>query len=120
MMDYKPQLVAALQTVGTVHYELFTDSNTKVPCITYLESRNSDRETSEILNYSDLEFTIKVWSKKVSEISSMAGQIDEVLRPLGFKRTGSNELTHNDMIQKVMYYSAIGVERKEEEWQVQP
>ena len=113
MIDYKPQLVEALQTVGTVHYELFTDSNTKVPCITYLESRNSDRETSEVLNYSDIEFTVKVWAKKVSEISNIAMQIDEVLRPLGFQRTGSNELSHNDLIQRVMYYSAIGVERKE-------
>lgn len=113
MIDYKPQLVAALQTVGTVHYELFTDSNTKVPCITYLESRNSDRETSEILNYSNIEFTVKVWAKKVSEISKMSQQIDEALRPLGFQRTGSNELSHNDLIQRVMYYSAIGVERKE-------
>lgn len=113
MIDYKPQLVKALAQVGPVHYELFTDSNTELPCITYLETQNGDKLTSDILNYSDLEFTIKVWSKRVAEISSMAGQIDEALRPLGFKRTNSYELSHNDITQKVMIYSAIGVERKE-------
>lgn len=116
MIDYKPQLVTALQQVGAVHYELFTDSNTPLPCITYLETRNSDKLTSDILNYSDLEFTIKVWSKRVAEISSMAGQIDDILQPLGFRRTNSYELSHNDITQKVMIYSAVGAERKET-WQ---
>lgn len=114
MIDCKPLLVKALEQVGTVHYELFTDSKTKLPCVTYLETGNRDKATSDILNYSDVEFTIKVWSKNVAEISRMAKEIDEVLRPLGFSRTGSNELSHNDIIQKVMRYSAIGVERKVE------
>lgn len=112
MIDYSPQLVEALKQVGSVHYELFTNSDTSLPCITYMETGNRDNLTSDILNYSDIEFTVKVWSRKKSEIGSMSGQIDDVLRPLGFKRTGSNELTLNNIIQKVMRYSAIGVERK--------
>jgi len=114
VIDCKPLLVEALEQVGQTHYELFVNSDTELPCITYLETGNRDRVTSDILNYSDLEFTIKVWSKRVAEISRMAKQIDEVLRPLGFRRTGSNELSHNDIIQKIMRYSAIGVERKVE------
>ena len=113
MIDYSPQLVKALQQVGPVHYELFTNSETPLPCITYMETGNRDNLTSEILQYSDIEFTVKVWSKKKSEIGSMSEQIDDVLRPLGFKRTGVNELILNGIIQKVMRYSAIGVERHE-------
>lgn len=111
MIDCSPQLVEALRTVGKVHYELFVNSETALPCITYMETGNRDNLTSEFLNYSDIEFTIKVWARKRSEIGKMAGQIDEVLRPLGFRRTGSNELTYDGIIQKIMRYSAIGAER---------
>ena len=38
--------------------------------------------------------------------------IDDVLRPLGWKRTSSNELydTQSTMIQKIMTYEALGLE----------
>ena len=39
MIDWKKPLVSILETVGLpVYYELFVDSSTQTPCITYVES----------------------------------------------------------------------------------
>lgn len=38
MIDYKPTLKANLEKIGVpVYYELFVDSSTETPCITYIE-----------------------------------------------------------------------------------
>ena len=42
MIDYKPMLKQELEKAGVpVYYELFVDSSTKTPCITYIENNNS-------------------------------------------------------------------------------
>ena len=39
MIDYKPTLKANLEKIGVpVYYELFVDSSTETPCITYIEN----------------------------------------------------------------------------------
>ena len=114
MIDCSPIVVSALKTAHkNVHYELFINSKTPLPCITYRETSNKDNRTSENLKYSDIEYTVKVWSTKLSELNALAEKVDDALRPLGFSRTGSNELTLNDITQKVMIYSALGAERTE-------
>lgn len=60
MIDYKERLVAALAPIGTVHYENFTNSATTIPCITYMETQNLDLYNGDTLDYSILEYTIKV------------------------------------------------------------
>ena len=38
MIDYKPMLKQELEKAGVpVYYELFVDSSTKTPCVTYIE-----------------------------------------------------------------------------------
>lgn len=108
MIDYHSELVSALNTVLPTHYELALTKGTKTPCISYQERNNYDTETGDTLGYSRIIYTIKVWGNSLAIIQENAQKIDRVLRPLGFKRTSSNELYDNQstMIQKIMTYEA--------------
>lgn len=112
MIDYHSELVSALNTVLPTHYELALTKETKTPCISYQERNNYDTNTGDTLGYSRIIYTIKVWGNSLAVIQENAQKIDKVLRPLGFKRTSSNELHDNQstMIQKIMTYEANGLE----------
>lgn len=112
MIDYDAQLVSALKTVLPTHHELALTSKTSTPCISYQERDNADTETGETFGYSRISYTIKVWGNSIKTIKEYAKQIDSIIRPLGFKRTGSNELydKQSTMIQKIMTYEARGLE----------
>ena len=112
MIDYHSELVSALNTVLPTHYELALTKNTKTPCISYQERNNYDTETGDTLGYSRIIYTVKVWANDIAQIQQYAKEIDRVLRPLGFKRTSSNELhdPQSTMIQKIMTYEASALE----------
>lgn len=109
MTDYTPTLVKALNTILPTHYELKLSSGTKTPCISYQERSNAAQEQGETVGYSRISYTIKVWGNDLEQINNYAIQIDNVLRPLGWKRTGANELHsyQSTMIQKIMTYEAL-------------
>jgi hypothetical protein len=112
MIDYHSELVSALKTVLPTHYEMALTSNTKTPCISYQERNNFDTDTGDTLGYSRIIYTIKVWGNDIAQIQNYVKEIDRVLRPLGFKRTSSNELHDNQstMIQKILTYEALALE----------
>lgn len=112
MVDYNKQLVSALETVLPTHYELALTSKTETPCISYQERNNYVRVNGDTLGYSTVIFTVKVWGNDIGEIMKYSLEIDNVLRPLGFKRTSSNELydVNSTMIQKIMTYEALFLE----------
>ena len=112
MIDFHSELVSALNTVLPTHYELALTKNTKTPCISYQERNNYDTDTGDTIGYSRIIYTIKVWANSITIIQENVKKIDKVLRPLGFKRTSSNELHDNQstMIQKIMTYEANGFE----------
>lgn len=113
MIDYHSNLVSALQTIGIdVHYEMTLHSGLTTPCISYMELNNSMAETGDTLGYSDIQYQIKVWSNDIADLQKYALAIDDVLRPLGFKRTSSGELYDNNstMIQKIMIYECLALE----------
>lgn len=109
MTDYTPTLVNALKTILPTHYELKLSSGTKTPCISYQERSNAAQEQGETVGYSRISYTIKVWGNDLEQLNKYAKQIDDVLRPLGWKRTGANELHsyQSAMIQKIMTYEAL-------------
>ena len=112
MIDYDVQLVSALKSILTNHYELALTSKTATPCISYQERDNADTETGDTLGYSRLSYTIKVWGNDIKEIKQYAKQIDRALRPLGFTRVSVGELhdKQSTMIQKIMTYEALCLE----------
>lgn len=114
MINYHKDLVSALETVLPTHYELALTASTKTPCISYQE-RNNYMVTDAIgasLGYSRIIYTIKVWSNSLEELQNYSLEIDAVLRPLGWKRTSSQELYdyQSTMKQKILTYEALASE----------
>lgn len=112
MINYHTELKSALERVLPTHYEMALTSKTKTPCISYMETSNVDVATGDTLGYSRVIYQVKVWSNSISEIQRYSLEIDNVLRPLGFKRTAANELYDNQtsMIQKILKYEATALE----------
>ena len=113
MVDYHKQLMAALLKLGIpVHYEMVLHSGLQTPCISYMELSNAAQEEGDTIGYSRLQYQVKVWATKVSDLQTYALKIDAALRPLGFKRVGCNELFDNNssMIQKIMTYEGLAFE----------
>lgn len=112
MVDYSKEMVSALETVLPVHYELALTSKNTVPCISWQERNNYASINGDTLGYSIISFTVKVWANNIAEIMNYSVEVDKVLRPLGFKRTSSNELydMNSTMIQKIMTYEALFLE----------
>ena len=109
MVNYHAELVKALQTVLPTHYELTLTSKTETPCISYMETNNYAVATGEEQGYSMISYQIKVWDTNIGNIQNYALEVDNVLRPIGFKRTSSTELYDREstMIQKIMTYEAL-------------
>lgn len=110
MLNVKEQLVTALDTILPCYYELYCDSTTETPCITYIETNNYDNVNGDTLSYSNIEYTIKIWGRTVDDISSYSVLVDRKMKELGYTRTSSNELTADDQIVKVMVYVGLGLE----------
>lgn len=108
MLDYKPTLKAKLETLGLpVYYELFVDSSTTTPCITYAEQNDYPDKEAEYLRYSRKHFRVKLWGDDLSVLSPYAGQIDELMFSLGFKRTNYNELWYNEQLCMILDYQGL-------------
>lgn len=112
MINYHQQLVSALNTILPTHYELVLHRGLAIPCISYMELDNSENEVGDTIGYSSIQYQIKVWGNEIDKIQEYALAIDNVLRPLGFKRISSRELYDREstMIQKVMTFEAKGLE----------
>ena len=112
MVDFHTNLVSALETVLPTHYEMALTSNTKTPCISYMETNNYVSNSGSTLGYSFITYQIKIWANNIELIQRYAKEVDAVLRPLGLKRISSGELYDNEssMIQKIMSYQGLALE----------
>lgn len=112
MIDFHKELVGALQTVLPTHYELTLTSGAKVPCISYMEQNNYVAANAEYQGYSYVSYQVKVWGHNIGEIQKYVLEIDNVLRPLGWKRTSSLEIfdRNSTMIQKILTYERLFLE----------
>lgn len=113
MINFNTELVSALETVLPTHYEMTLTSKTSTPCISYMELSNAATETGDTIGYSRITYQIKVWGNRIADLQKYALEIDRVLKPIGLKRVGTNELYDNQstMIQKIMTYEAIALEK---------
>ena len=112
MIDYHKSLVSALNSVLPTHYEMALTSKTAVPCLSYMELNNYVSNSGNTLEYSFITYQVKVWANDIAVVQKYAAMVDEVLRPLGFKRVASGELYDNNsaMIQKILTYEALASE----------
>lgn len=116
MINYHKQLSTSLSSILPTYYEMLLTKDAATPCITYLELNNAAAETGDTLGYSSMQYQIKVWGKDIGVLQGYAQQIDNTLRPLGWKRIGCRELydKQSAMIQKIMTYDATALEVFEE------
>ena len=112
MIDYHRELVSALKSVLPTHYEMALTSKAKTPCISYMEINNYVSASGDTVGYSYITYQVKVWANDIGVIQRYTLEVDEVLRPLGFKRVASGELYDNNssMIQKILTYEALASE----------
>lgn len=112
MIDHHAQLVEVLSGILPTHYELMLTADIPTPCISYQERNNYAKEEGDTLRYSRVSYTVKVWSRSVSELQRYALEIDAALFPLGWERISSGELKDKSggMIQKIMNYEATAYE----------
>lgn len=111
MIDYKPTLVAALETLGLpVYYELFVDSATATPCITYMEQNDQAYMEADNLRYSYKTFRIKLWGDDLAQLSTTMTALDSLMFSLGFKRNNYNELWYNEQICMILDYQGLAKE----------
>jgi hypothetical protein len=77
-----------------------------------METNNYTHANGDTKGYSVITYQIKVWGNDIAELQKYALQIDDVLRPLGFKRISSGELydPQSTMIQKIMSFGATAEE----------
>lgn len=114
MINFHKELVSALETVLPTHYEMALTSKTKTPCLSYMEMNNYaiTENIGASLGYSRVTYQVKVWGSDIATVQEYAVKVDEVLRPLGFKRISSGELHDNNstMMQKILTYEALASE----------
>lgn len=112
MINYHETLVSALNKVLPTHYEMALTSKTNTPCISYMEINNFTAASGDTLGYSRIVYQVKVWANDIGTIQRYALEIDNALRPLGWKRISSGELYDNQstMIQKILTYEALASE----------
>ena len=108
MVNAHSDLVSTLEGILPTHYEMVLTSKTTTPCISYMELSNVDTETGNTLGYSRIQYQVKVWSNKIKDLQEYALKIDAALRPLGWRRVGSQELhdRNSTMMQKILTYEA--------------
>lgn len=112
MIDYDKELVFALNDILPTYHEMLLTGDSETPCISYQERNNAAEEQGETLGYSRIQYTIKVWGNRVAELKQYAKAIDNVLRPLGFKRNNTNMIydINSTMIQHILEYECRAIE----------
>lgn len=112
MINYHETMVSALNTILPTHYELFLHRGQSIPCISYMLLDNPTTAKGDTLEYSRIQYQIKVWGNRIDEINNYALEVDKTLRPLGWTRISCKELHDREsaMIQKIMTYEANALE----------
>ena len=110
MYNYNKELVKQLNTILPTSYELFIDTQTELPCITYLELSNVAEDEGDTLRYSAINYRIKLWAKPTENVNEEIYQIDDLMFSLGFKRRAYNELIDFEMAQYIFTYEGLALE----------
>ena len=117
MINFHKNIVNTLSAILPTYYELVLHRGLKTPCISYMQLDNPTTAKGDTLEYSSIQYQIKVWGDRLEDLQNYSQQIDDALRPLGWIRRSSRELFDREstMIQKIMTYEATALETFKEE-----
>lgn len=104
MIDLSTTVVATISEILPLRYELSIGDKVEFPCATYIESNNASIVDGNTIRYSNLVFTIKIYSYDKEELMTKALLVDDAMYSLGFRREYSNEMSINGQIIKVINY----------------
>lgn len=109
MSNLKKEIVSNLQAaVGLeVLYELFCDSTTKKPVITYLEANDKDVAIGDTLGYSRVNFYIKLWGDNLASLEPYREALKAEMRRMGFVRESYNELVMGSQICMIWLFQGL-------------
>lgn len=112
MVNFHKEIVNTLKTILPTYYEMILHSGIKTPCISYMQMDNPTTAKGDTLEYSSIQYQIKVWGDRLEDLQNYAQKIDNALRPLGWERRSCRELYDKEstMIQKIMIYEANALE----------
>ena len=112
MIDYHIQLANTLSNILPTHYEMTLHSGLAMPCLSYLELTNFTEISGDTLEFSVVSYQITVWADNIADLQRYSKEVDAAVRPLGFRRTSSQELydNQNSRMRKVISYEATGYE----------
>lgn len=112
MIDYHETLVSALSEVLPTHYEMVLTSNTKMPCISYMEVSNASHMEGDTLGYSTVQYQVSVHARNLKDLQRYALEVDSKLRPLGWTRVSSHESYDGttSYARKIMTFEALASE----------
>lgn len=111
MLDYKPTLVEKLETLNLpVYYELFVDSSSAIPCITYQEINDYSTAEGDTLRYSQKRFRIKLWGDTFAALVPVIDELDPLMKTIGLTRSNYNELSYNGQLCLIFDYQGLAQE----------
>lgn len=110
MYNYKKELKAHLDSILPAYYELFVDSHTDLPCVTYYELANTAEAEGDTLRYSNIAFRVTLWGSDYDDLVEYVPALDLLMFSLGFKRRGYNEIIESGLCQLIFTYQATAVE----------
>lgn len=110
MYNYNKELVKELDTILPTYYELFVDSSTQTPCITYIELTNVAEQEGQTLRYSNIAYRVKIWGTADDDLYPYSSLLDNKMFELGFKRRAYNEFWVDQTCQLIFTYEATALE----------
>ena len=112
MNDYSSLLVSVLKQILPTYNEFTLTAKTKTPCISYMLNNNYEIAIGDTMGYSAISYTVKIWGHDLAMLNEYCAEIDRRLKPIGFKRNGTNMLSdkNSTMIQIIMDYEALASE----------
>lgn len=116
MVDAEKIIVEILNTNEAglkVYHENFLDSSTPTPCLSYKLYDSSLKDipfNKNFLEYDKIIIKIKVWAKSQADLVKYSNMVDNLLRPVGMKRTNTNDLWQDNIGQRELKYSGLTLE----------
>ncbi|MDO5398252.1 MAG: hypothetical protein Q4G33_10005 [bacterium] len=108
MVDITPELIKLFRANGiTLIAEEVQDSVNEYPLVTYSEAENSDNAVGDNVGYSNIAYTINVWTKSKAECMSVSKKVDEVMHSAEFMRTGSLFQTYGGLYRHIWTYRRL-------------
>lgn len=112
MVNYHEKIVKELSSILPTYYEFALSKDVKIPCLSYREKDNYQGPRAGEFGYSKVSYYIKVWAPTIAEIQQYSAQVNDKLRPLGWKCTSANEIwdAENMIFEKIFVYEGSFIE----------